>query len=250
MEQGLIARTFSPYTWRARIRPILIAALPPALPVVVLVPDWSAARRVWALVLVSGLPLLLGQFSRSRGRRLEPALFEQWGGKPSVQLLRWRGPTGTTHLTYLHARIEQIAGPPLRLPSAAEEQSDPEGADAVYEVAGTVLRTRARALPGSELVAEENREYGFRRNALGLRPLALGAGVIGLFGAVLYAVVGWAPAGFAKAVVSVSLVLADLVLLLFWLRTVRSAWVEEAAWTYARRLIETAGLPDLESRTS
>jgi hypothetical protein len=49
----------------------------------VLVPDWSAARRVWVLVVVCGLPLLLGQFSRSRGRRLEPALFKQWGGKPN-----------------------------------------------------------------------------------------------------------------------------------------------------------------------
>lgn len=250
VDQGVLSRAFTPYTWRARIQPVLIALLPLALPVAALAPDWPAARRGWALVLVCGLPVLLGQFSRSRGRRLEADLFKRWGGKPSVQLLRWRGPIGSAHLAYLHARIEQIVGSPLRLPSAEEERSDPEGADAVYEVAGAVLRTRARALPGAELVAEENREYGFRRNTLGLRALALGAGAAGLLGTVLHAVLGWPLSGTAEAAVVSALVLADLALLAFWIRTVRPAWVEEAAWTYARRLVETASLSDLDPRAS
>ncbi|MET9734624.1 hypothetical protein ABZZ79_29505 [Streptomyces sp. NPDC006458] len=244
MDQGVLSRVLDPYTWRARVRPVLIAALPVALPLAVLVPAWSSARRVWMLVLVCGLPLLLGQFSRSRGRRLEPGLFDRWGGKPTVQLLRWRGPTAAAQLAYLHARIEQIAGPPLRMPSAEEERSDPRTADAVYEAAGSVLRTRARALPGADLVAEENSEYGFRRNTLGLRPLALGAGAAGLLAALLHATLGRPPSDTTQAAVSAVLVLADLALLAFWIRTVRVSWVEEAAWTYARRLIETAGLPD------
>lgn len=225
---------------------MLIAALPVALPVSVLVPDWPTARRVWALAVVCGLPLLLGQWGRSLGQRLEPDLFEHWGGKPSVQLLRWRGPTGSAQLAYLHPRIERIAGPPLRLPSAAEERADPEGADAMYEVAGSVLRTRARMLPGAQLVAEENREYGFRRNTLGLRPFGLGAVVVGILGLVVRAVWAWPPSGAAEVAVPVALLAADLLLLVFWVRTVRPEWVAEAAWTYARRLIETAGLPDAE----
>jgi hypothetical protein len=229
---------------------VLITALPLALPVAVLVPDWPAARRLWSLALVCGLPLLLGQLGRSRGRRLEPGLFERWGGKPSVQLLRWRGPTESAQLAYLHARIEQITGPALRLPTAAQERTDPSGADAVYEAAGTVLRARARSLPGAELVAEENREYGFRRNMLGLRPLALAAGLAGLCGAVLHTVLTWPPSGSAGAAVPAALVVVDLALLAFWLRIVRASWVEEAAWTYARRLIETAALPDPEPRGS
>jgi hypothetical protein len=249
VDQGVFSRAFTPYTWRARIRPVLITALPIALPVAVLVPDWPPARRVWALTLVCGLPLLLGQWGRSRGRRLEPDLFERWGGKPSVQLLRWRGPTGPARLVFLHSRIERIAGPPLRLPSAEEEHADPEGADAVYEVAGSVLRTRARALPGAELVAEENREYGFRRNTLGLRPFALGAAVAGLLGVVVQAVLAWPPSGAAEAAVPGALAAADLLLLAFWVRTVRPEWVAEAAWTYARRLVETAELPGVEPGT-
>ncbi|MFD5407092.1 hypothetical protein [Streptomyces griseorubiginosus] len=247
MDQGVISQVFTPYTWRARIRPVLIAALPVALPVAVLIPDWPPARRVWALVLVCGLPLVLGQWCRSRGRRLEPGLFELWGGKPSVQLLRWRGPTGPAQLAFLHSRIEQIAGPPLRLPSAEEERADPEGADALYEVAGSVLRTRARALPGAELVAEENREYGFRRNTLALRPFALGAAAAGLLGVVVHAVLARPLSGPAGAAVSAGLVAADFLLLVFWIWTVRPVWVAEAAWTYARRLVETAELPNAES---
>ncbi|MFJ5775328.1 hypothetical protein [Streptomyces sp. NPDC093094] len=244
MEQGMLSRVLAPYTWRARIRPVLIAALPLALPPALLVPDWTAARGVWVLVLVCGLPLLLGQFSRSRGRRLEPGLFESWGGKPSVQLLRRRGPIEPARLAYLHTRIEQIAGPALRMPSAQEELSDPGHADAVYEAAGTVLRVRARALPGAELVAEENGEYGFRRNSLGLRPVALAACAAGLLAVLLRVTLGWPPADTADAVVSAVLVLTELALPVFWIRTVRAAWVEEAAWTYAHRLIETAVLPD------
>jgi hypothetical protein len=50
--------------------------------------------------------------------------------------------------------------------------------------------------------------------------------------------------------VPAALVVVDLALLAFWLRIVRASWVEEAAWTYARRLIETAALPDPEPRGS
>jgi hypothetical protein len=244
VEQTLVSRVLTPYAWRARIRPVLIAALPLALPVAVLVPDWPYASRVWALVLVCGLPLLLGQFGRALGKRLESGLFERWGGKPTVQLLRWRGPTAPAHVAYLHARIQEIAGPPLRLPSAAEEHGDPAGADALYEVAGAVLRARARALPGAELVVEENCEYGFRRNALGLRPVALVVGAAGLAGVLLHVVLQWPPTGTAQVTVAALLAAADLGLLAFWGWTVRPAWVEDAAWTYARRLVETAGIPD------
>ncbi|MDX2525151.1 hypothetical protein [Streptomyces europaeiscabiei] len=58
----------------------------------------------------------------------------------------------------------------------------------------------------------------------------------------LHTVPGRPSSGAAEAVVSV-LALRDLDPLVFWFRTVRPA-----AWTYARRLIGTAGFSDLEPR--
>jgi hypothetical protein len=73
---------------------------------------------------------------------------------------------------------EQVAG--LRLPTEAEEVQDPEGADAVYELAVGALRERTRDTNQYPPVPSENARYGFRRNVLGLRPYGIATSLIGL----------------------------------------------------------------------
>ncbi|MEU6277904.1 hypothetical protein ABZ871_36735 [Streptomyces populi] len=243
---GALSGLFDKYSRRARLRPLLIALLPVALPVAAALPTLPGTHALWALLVCSGLPLCADQLGRSRGKRIEEGLFRSWGGKPSVQLLRWRGPNERVRLAFLHETLQRIVGPALQLPSESEEQRDPEGADRVYDTAGLVLRSRARALPGARLLLEQNCEYGFRRNALGLRPYALSVAVAGLI-----AVTAWltAPGGWwgrPATPLVVVLVVLEVGLVAFWTLLVRPSWVASAAWLYAERLLETcadAGSP-------
>jgi uncharacterized membrane protein YqjE len=129
-----------------------------------------------------------------------------------------------------HELISDLVSEPL--PTEAEEAANPVDADQRYEVAVSALRDLTRDGTRFKLVAEENTEYGFRRNCLGLRPLAVAIALMVLFSsAVLILCVGHPQ--FLAAVV------AALIGLCFWIAIVNSAWVLSAANRYAERLLET-----------
>ncbi|KUN77736.1 hypothetical protein AQJ66_32685 [Streptomyces bungoensis] len=242
MGHGTLFVLFDKYSRRARLRPVLITLLPLALPAVVGVPALPRGRWLWSLILLSGLPLFADQLGRSRGKRIEARLYCSWGGKPTVQLLRWRGPTDRQRLRLLHARIQEIIGSSLPLPTEQEELADPQRADQIYDAAGLALRVRARGLPGADLVQEQNCEYGFRRNTLGLRPYALPIAVVGLLAVSAWA---FAPPGFTgrpSTPLLVVLLVAEALLVAFQALLVREGWVASAAWLYAERLVETSAL--------
>src|SRR5439155_15739552 len=81
-------------------------------------------------------------------------------------------------LRRLHQRINALLEEPL--PDADEEAADPATADRRYDEAVVMLRERTRDTRRFRLVFAENMEYGFRRNSLGLRPVALLTALLGL----------------------------------------------------------------------
>jgi nucleoside phosphorylase len=219
------------YSRQARIVPVLIAALPLVLLGVVALPRLAAIDRVVTLVLLAALLPLFDQFGRARGRRCEPALFDAWGGRPTTQLLRWRGPATPSLQAHRHQALERVTGE--RLPTPDEEDRDPVGADEAYDAAVRTLRTLAA---DNLVVLAENRSYGFRRNLFGLRAwgyLATAASfaVMAVWAGLSYPVVTQLPVLGALAGV-------DLALLAMWLAVVREPWVREAAWIYAERLLD------------
>lgn len=94
------------------------------------------------------------------------------------------------------------------------------------------LRDLTRDDSRFKLVAEENAEYGFRRNCLGLRPLAIFVASVVLVASGVLILVGSHSQFLISAAVS-ALSLA------FWIMVVRNNWVRSAADRYAVRLLET-----------
>jgi hypothetical protein len=228
-----LAVTVDPYRRRARIGPLLLTVLPAVLLSAAVLPGVDAAEQGAVLVLTGGLPILADQLGRARGKLLEPHLFQMWGGKPTTQLLRWSGPTGRARQERQHAALQRILGPHTRLPTADQERADPQGCDEVYDTAITAVRASQRG-PGN-LVFEENCNYGFRRNMLGLRPFGVLVAALAMVGmpTLWTFVIGTVhPATLLTAGVM------DVVLLWFWIAIVKPAWVEQAAWAYAERLLE------------
>lgn len=163
-----------PYSRRARLAPALLAALPLILIVVFLFPDigWSNSV-VFGVLVYGGGAMFLTQLGRDRGKRIEPRLFEDWGGKPSVAMLRHRDNRldPVTKGRYRDALEQRIDA--LTFASAEEEAADPDVADAGYESATAWLLSRTRDRDRYQLLFAENVSYGFRRNLFALKMPAI-----------------------------------------------------------------------------
>lgn len=84
-------KMFDVYSLKARLWPALIACMPAAAIVTILIPNvewWHAG------LLGSGagaaMTFLLAQMARSAGKRREPQLWKSWGGSATTRYLRHR----------------------------------------------------------------------------------------------------------------------------------------------------------------
>lgn len=217
------------YDRKARLAPAMLAALPGVLFLIATAVNPTADASVGAAVLAA-LTLLICSLVRDRGRRIESRLWDAWGGPPTSVRLRWGEADTEATTRSLHQRVS--AATYVALPSADHQASGPAEAQRVYEQAVLVLRERTRDSTAFPLVAAENAEYGFRRNLLGLRPLALaGAGVTLVASTVLLA------DGHTRFAVPA---LASLIAGAIWLRLIGPDWVRLAAERYADRLLGAA----------
>jgi hypothetical protein len=123
------------------------------------------------------------------------------------------------------------------LPDADAEAADPADADRRYDEAIAVLRERTRDKSRFPLVLAENTEYGFRRNALGVRPvgIAVGFACLAVGAAVLSGLLRGRDDHLIEWIASVGTSAAALI---FWLRLVTPEWVQRASEVYADRLLE------------
>jgi hypothetical protein len=214
------------YNRKARVAPAVLAALPGVAFLIAAAVKPTAESSPGAVVLAA-LTLLICTLVRDRGRRIEPGLWRAWGGPPTSVRLRW-GPPGTEAATRsLHQRVSATTD--IDLPDADDQASMPDEAERLYEQAVLVLRERTRDPSAFPLVAAENAEYGFRRNLLGLRPLALAGAAI----TVTASGVMLAEGHLSFLVPAVASLVAGGVW--FWL--IGPSWVRLAAERYADRLL-------------
>jgi hypothetical protein len=235
---GVITQLLDPYSRQARLYPALIVICPAALLILAWFPAlWTTLGVIASLASSFGLSLLLSQVARDRGKRLEPALYESWGGKPSVALLRHHDLRIDEHTK---ARYREFLGahlPELRLPTAVEEEADPKAADRAYQSATAWLLTQTRDTKRFAILFKENISFGFRRNLWGLKP-------IGLVVVLAACIVGTAVIGYrfwAGQIVpapDVVIVTAGLwVLLIIWVALVTPEWVRIPADAYGAQLL-------------
>ena len=235
---GAITQLFDPYSRQAQLFPALIVVCPIALLIMVWFPALWTMLGVLASVASSfGLSLLLSQVARDRGKRLEPALYNSWGGKPSVALLRYRDPRIDEHTKSRYREFLRAQLPQLRLPSPEEETADPAAADSAYQSVTAWLLTQTRDTKHFSILFKENISFGFRRNLWGLKPvgvtIALAACVVST-AAIAYKY--WA--GQAVPTPEVAIVTAGLWLLfIVWITFVTPSWVRIPSDAYGAQLL-------------
>lgn len=237
-----ITRFTDPYDRQARLYPALLAIAPAVLTASSLYGAHASLLTSGAAILVScGIMFWFSNLARDRGKMLEPSLFSEWGGKPSVQLLRYRD-TYIDSVTKRRYHAALSAGMRIEFPSPELESNDSSHADAVYESATKWLLERTRDTRRHALLFKENVSYGFRRNMLGLKPIGVGIALIALLWAL-------AASGIARAIdLSASLdrilapaylisIAGSVLLLLMWLAGTTNERVRIVAFAYAERLL-------------
>jgi hypothetical protein len=168
-----VFKLFDAYSLRARLFPAIIAAAP-ALAALTLLISWKTFGLSNALSTVGILVLLfaIADFSRARGRAVEKILYAQHRGMPSIILFRRNDPTINAgskdrYREFLSGKLG------VAVPSPEEESANQDGADAFYSQCGVWLRQNTRDTKKFPILFGENVTYGFRRNLLGVKALAL-----------------------------------------------------------------------------
>jgi hypothetical protein len=166
------------YTLRARLFPAVLAAAP-ALAALALLISWE--KIALSNMIATGALLVLlfafADFARKLGLRIEPGIYREMGGKPSVTMFRRNDNTidrgaKDQYRAFLAGKLGRAA------PTADEEATDQSAADSFYEQAGIWLRASTRDAKKFPLLFNELVSYGFRRNLRGLKWPALIVNVI------------------------------------------------------------------------
>lgn len=173
MGLDLFEKITNTYERKARLYPALLVLAP----IVVMVAGvYGVELEVKAagigLLATFGVFYLAASIVRELGKRIEESLFREWGGKPTTQLLRHRDNT-IDPITKARYHLFLAKHMSIAFPTNAEEEADPTRVDDVYQSATKWLLDRTRDKKTFELLFEENIAFGFRRNCLGIKPLAI-----------------------------------------------------------------------------
>lgn len=235
------------YERRARLLPGLLVLLPIVAAAIVLGLHDVPLVSVLVGVLVSfGGPVVLADWVRERGLKLQERLFRDWNGAPTRRRIQWHAPDAGSPLW--RRRRAAVAGTTAtELPDRESEDASPESADANYEAAVGVARELLRDKQQFPLVYEENKGYGFKRNLLAMRPFGLASAGISILGAAVATGIDLLTGmiGFMTVQMLFAL-LVPLLLMAFWAQYPGERRVKDAAERYADRFF--TALETVEAR--
>jgi hypothetical protein len=236
---AFLQETADPYNRQARLFPGFIITLPVTVLAIVI---FTAAPAWWSGAVVvmggSGLTYFGAQLVRGAGRHKEECLWESWGGPPTTQLLRFRGPDTATAVQRRHDLLARIL-PDLPIADRVTEEANPKLADEQYKTAVDAIIARTRDKARFRRVFDELCQYGFRRNLWGCRKFGFwtsGFAIALTAGALALKLLGLVDVSVLGIIVAIGVNAMLLVALEF---VVKPEWVREAADAYARQLLAT-----------
>lgn len=222
------------YERAARLYPAILSVAPVSATLFLWAPQASALIGGAASVTVTtALSLLLMRYGRARGRAVQQRLIARNGGLESTVALRHRDRMIASASKERYHRFLRSQG--LKIPTAAAEAADSAKADDCYRSAADWLRGRTRDQERFALLHAENRDYGFRRNLLGLKPLGIILMVMALSADAL---LGWLSMANHERLVAAAVLGAVLTAsLAAWLLVVTEAFVVDASRSYTEQLL-------------
>lgn len=188
-----------------------------------------------------GIVYLLTTIARELGKRIENQLYVSWGGKPTTQLLRHSDSTldNVTKARY-HSFLASKLGVPF--PTLNDETADETAADAIYTSGARWLLDQTRDTSRFPLLFKELIAYGFRRNCLGLKPIAIVIALLSILWALgatdVVTTAGFHTDALAALPMRVRVVIGiNVTFLIVWIFFISKQTVRTAAFMYADLLL-------------
>ncbi len=232
---------FDNYTLKARFYPVIILFLPFIVLGLFYSFEFQSVLHFFSSVgILSALTFLFSQLGRDQGKKREPELWKNWGGTPSIQILRLRDQNIDKHTKLRYHQKLQTLFPVTTPPDLSMETNNPNEADEIYRAWIQFLITKTRDTKQYGLLFKENINYGFRRNLWGLKKIAIILIVLLIifnYSFWIYKIKLWNPILLPSAFIYSTGVL--VLILSFWLFIVSRSWVKSVAFSYASRLCET-----------
>lgn len=239
---------FDNYNRVARLYPSLIILAPIVWPLALVAHeiDLGIKQSSTTIIVIACFAYLFSSLARSRGKLIEDKLLKLWGAWPSTIILR-HGDTTIDAITKAryHTSLSALCNG-LKFPTSEEEIESSNDADMVYRSATKQL-IELRRDKQYHLLHDENASYGFRRNLLGLKPIAIS---IVLLSSTITLInwwlaipkpfnwLGFISIGEAKLQLPLTLALNAGYFLLF-VFVVNTNFVRQAAFEYAEALLRT-----------
>jgi hypothetical protein len=229
------------YERRARLIPGLLVIFPLAILLSVLslrqLPTVSYAMGAAAII---GMPVVVADIVRQRGRKTEKTLWASWGGPPTTAWLRLRDSSDNEVQRDLWRKaVAEVSG--VELLSLRAERANPSRADQAIATAVGQVRDLTRDTAKFKLLFNENRNYGFVRNLYGVRWIGRGISLGGVM--VVGAYMAWVSLGrHQDGITAESLfgVASCLAFFVYWCVWPSPGRVREAANKYAQQLLQSA----------
>jgi hypothetical protein len=235
---GFLSHVLDPYVRSARLGPVLLIILPIALLVVAWFPDLRSTLGILVSIACSfGLVFWFAELARDEGKRGEPELFQKWGGKPSVALLRQSDTRIDSYTKQRYRDFLSAKNPKLKFPSPQQEAADPAAADEVYQSATAYLLTQTRDTKQFGLLFQENISYGFRRNVWGLKRYGRAASLIAAFGSTGLAGAKYLLEQQRPEIMVILATAFAWIIAIWWFARVNSSWVRIPADEYGKHLL-------------
>jgi hypothetical protein len=162
-------KIFDAYSLRARLFPALLASAPLLVSLGVIVP-WHrlSIAHVAGAVAVPVILFAMADIARRVGKAREPHLYRKWGSMPTTVMMRHADSVldvnvKTAYLRFLAMKLKTTA------PTAQQEMTSPDSADAFYSRCAGWLRENTRDTKKFGILFNENVTYGFRRNLYALK---------------------------------------------------------------------------------
>jgi hypothetical protein len=231
---------FDRYDRNARLKPALLVLFPLLLLTAVWLREvWTIATALLGVVVFCGLLSLVSRIARQRGRAVQKAIEKKLGGLPTTIALRHRDRTIDPQTKGRYHAFLRANG--CRIPFTDEEALNPSAADLDYRAGVTWLLEQTRDKVRFRMLADENIDYGFRRNTLGLKTIGTSVATLCLLADVTATLSTYLTTGAIQwAGVTLAVVLSLLVLV--WTMVIKLDFVIDAGWSYATRLLATCDI--------
>jgi len=234
-----LSKITDPYERKARLYPALICLFPLMMSISISYPQiYSTLSAFVALVIAVGGMQLLAHLARDKGKNIEPKLYEEWGGMPSVAILRYNDQSIPTPAKIKYHNV-LASESKIAAPTESYEKTNPEKADDIYTSWSDFLRGKARDEKKYPLVFTELVNYGFRRNLFGIKWFCIFSAFIAIVILILPQINHFV---FSEIQIAVGLFL--LVYVMIFIFVINGNWVKNVANAYAKSLIEILNIPN------